>query len=409
MKNTTDTTKIHYVYRITNTKTGLHYYGSRSTKKAPLEDLGISYFSTFSKDWFKKDQKENPQDYKYKIIKEFNTSRDDANNFESKLHLKFNVSVHPKFINLANQLPNGFSTHGRVNVVDIRDGSTKAVLKEEYKKYDYYKSFCKDMLSVTDVTTNEKKYVSVEEFNENINYQHHTKNKVAAIDTRSNIHTQVSKEDFNKFDYYIGFNTGMVTVRDIRDNTNKNVTTEEYNTHEFYISSTKNSVVVIDKRDGIIKRVSRDDYKKFDFYASNACGTVKVVDKRDGITKSISKKNFDKFDYYVSVHKGQCTVIDTRDNSTKNVTKEELHKHDYYVNINSKKILVFNEKDSIIFEAYGCFKQLCDDNNLPYGPLQYSYKNNGSKIYQSLSNRGLKQIQNSGKDKCIGWYAKISK
>lgn len=104
--------KYHYVYRITNLVTKMYYYGSRSSICHPNDDIGINYFSSFSKPLFELDQKENPQDYKYKIIKIFETNRNNANNLEIKLHEKFNVKLHKSFINRANQTKNGFSTAG---------------------------------------------------------------------------------------------------------------------------------------------------------------------------------------------------------------------------------------------------------------------------------------------------------
>jgi hypothetical protein len=95
--------KYHYVYRITNIKTQMYYYGDRSCNCHPYEDIGIKYFSTSSLKLFIEDQKINPQDYKYKIIKIFETCREDANALEEKLHKKFDVKNHHKFINRANQ------------------------------------------------------------------------------------------------------------------------------------------------------------------------------------------------------------------------------------------------------------------------------------------------------------------
>lgn len=104
--------KYHYVYRITNKLLNKHYYGDRSCDCHPSEDLGKKYFSSFSEKWFKQDQKTNSQNYKYKIIRIFETSRQDAKNLEIKLHRKFDVKNNPNFINKANQLTTGFCTSG---------------------------------------------------------------------------------------------------------------------------------------------------------------------------------------------------------------------------------------------------------------------------------------------------------
>ena len=100
--------KFHYVYRITNTTTDYYYYGSRSTNLSPSEDIGIKYFSSSSNKLFIQDQKENPKDYHYKIVRIFESSREDATELEVQLHKKFDVKNHPKFINKANQTSVGF-------------------------------------------------------------------------------------------------------------------------------------------------------------------------------------------------------------------------------------------------------------------------------------------------------------
>jgi len=94
--------KYHYVYRITNTKINKHYYGTRSSKIEPHKDLGFKYFSSSSDTQFREDQKNNPQDYKYIIVSEFD-SREEAIGLEIRLHNKFNVSVNESFYNKAKQ------------------------------------------------------------------------------------------------------------------------------------------------------------------------------------------------------------------------------------------------------------------------------------------------------------------
>lgn len=107
--------RYHYVYRITNIVNNKHYYGKRSTPKQkeryPLDDLGIIYFSSSTDKDFKLDQQQNPQNYKYKIIKTFST-KNDAVDFEVHLHKKFNVKLHEKFYNKANQTSSGCDITG---------------------------------------------------------------------------------------------------------------------------------------------------------------------------------------------------------------------------------------------------------------------------------------------------------
>jgi len=71
----------HYVYKITNHQNGMFYIGMRSCSKLPQDDLGIDYFSSSSNKMFISEQKENPQNFKYDILKTFKNPTD-AKEFE---------------------------------------------------------------------------------------------------------------------------------------------------------------------------------------------------------------------------------------------------------------------------------------------------------------------------------------
>ena len=101
----------HYVYRITNIIENRHYYGKRSSKLAPILDLGIKYFSSSKDTEFKLDQKNNRQKYRYKIIRTFETN-EDAINFEIKLHHKMHVDKNHNFYNKSKQTSCSFTTSG---------------------------------------------------------------------------------------------------------------------------------------------------------------------------------------------------------------------------------------------------------------------------------------------------------
>lgn len=101
----------HYTYRITNLIENKHYYGSRTCDCNPIKDLGIKYFSSSSDKKFVKDQKLNPENYKYKVIKTFKT-RKEAIQFEIKLHNYFNVGINESFYNKVKQTSTGFDTTG---------------------------------------------------------------------------------------------------------------------------------------------------------------------------------------------------------------------------------------------------------------------------------------------------------
>lgn len=118
--------KYNYTYRITNIRLGKYYYGAHSSDIEPSLDLGVKYFSSSRKE-FVADQKDNRQDYKYKIIKMFKT-RTEALRHEVLLHAKFNVKMHEKFYNDANATSDRFSAKG----IKGRKHSekTKSLMKE---------------------------------------------------------------------------------------------------------------------------------------------------------------------------------------------------------------------------------------------------------------------------------------
>ncbi len=102
---------MHYVYRITNIDKHKHYYGTRSTDISPINDIGKKYFSSSVDKDFVNEQKENPNNYKYKIIKVFD-NRKNAIELEIKLHKRFDVASNTSFYNRSRQVSTGFDTTG---------------------------------------------------------------------------------------------------------------------------------------------------------------------------------------------------------------------------------------------------------------------------------------------------------
>ena len=103
--------KYHYVYRISNKIKNKHYYGVRSSKVLPKDDLGKKYFSSSTDKDFMNEQKEHPENFKYKVVRVFET-RKDAELFEKELHKKFHVCDNEKFYNRCISTLMGFSVEG---------------------------------------------------------------------------------------------------------------------------------------------------------------------------------------------------------------------------------------------------------------------------------------------------------
>ena len=131
----------HYVYRITNTIKKLHYYGARTSKDClPRDDLGVKYFSSSTDKTFIFDQKNNPRDYKYKIIKILPT-RKQALELEIKLHNKFNVDINESFFNKAKQPDACFNVLGNKKATTNRMITTnngKNIYKDNLTYNEYY-------------------------------------------------------------------------------------------------------------------------------------------------------------------------------------------------------------------------------------------------------------------------------
>ena len=132
--------KYHYTYRITNSRLNKHYYGARTSNVIPSKDLGIKYFSSSSDTQFREDQKNNPQDYKYIIVSEFD-SREEAVELEIKLHTKFNVGLNESFYNKTRQSVATFDNTGIKASFETRSKQRKAAAKiKDTKKYREDKS-----------------------------------------------------------------------------------------------------------------------------------------------------------------------------------------------------------------------------------------------------------------------------
>lgn len=132
--------KYHYAYRITNTKLNKHYYGVRSSKIEPSKDLGIKYFSRSFDTQFREDQKNNPQNYKYIIVSEFD-SREEALELEIKLHARFDVGINESFYNRTKQTSIGFDNTGIIFSEEVRTKLRDSAAKIKHtKKYREDKS-----------------------------------------------------------------------------------------------------------------------------------------------------------------------------------------------------------------------------------------------------------------------------
>ena len=136
--------KYHYTYRITNILINKHYYGTRTSKnKLPKEDIGIYYFSSSRDKDFMQDQKDNPQNYKYKVIRISNT-RKEAMLLEIYFHSKFNVAINGNFYNKTKATSTGFDITG-TNVtkgICVKSKNGRALKINIYDQFDKLRFPC---------------------------------------------------------------------------------------------------------------------------------------------------------------------------------------------------------------------------------------------------------------------------
>lgn len=126
----------HYVYRITNILINKHYYGKRSSKIHPKEDLGVKYFSSCGDKAFINDQKDNPQNYKYKVVFTYDTAQK-ALAKEIYLHNYFEVAKSLNFYNKAKQTSTKCDVTGTGLVVNIYCYYTNKLLAKKVIARDW--------------------------------------------------------------------------------------------------------------------------------------------------------------------------------------------------------------------------------------------------------------------------------
>ncbi len=211
----------HYVYQIKNILAEKYYIGVRSCNIAPVDDLGKKYFSSSSDKNFMNDQKENPENYRYKILEEFD-SRSLAVKEEIKLHKKFNVSKNNIFYNLASQTADGFDwdSTGLVNAFNIKENCSGAWSAQDFHN-DRNNYICSNDNKITafNISENKSGLWPIEDFyNSRGNYIMVSDNKVAAFNISENKSGLWPKEEFdNNRDNYITVSKDTIIVYNIQD------------------------------------------------------------------------------------------------------------------------------------------------------------------------------------------------
>ena len=184
--------RYYYIYRITNLENNIHYYGSRVSIIHPMNDLGNKYFS--SSKILKPLAEENPDNFKFKILKIFDNKWDKIL-YESYLHQYFNVKNNDKFYNKVNQTQSGFDTTG---VKNLHSSKTKQKISKAIKGKINYKN----------IITGETGRISKEEFDRRDDLTFVNIGMVTCKDEFGNKY-KVTKEEFNKRSDLYGLTKGV--------------------------------------------------------------------------------------------------------------------------------------------------------------------------------------------------------
>ena len=328
--------KYHYTYRITNIVEKKYYYGVHSCNCLPKEDIGVKYFSSSKNKAFKDDIKENPQNYKYKVVKIFST-RKEALEHEIFLHAKFNVGVNKKFYNgskqgSTNRDTSGMSLYidefGNEHFVSIQD---ERVLTGEFKSYFTGEN---NGMYGRKRTDEEKQRISVA-------------TKLGMDKRKDKPWKQVISEETKK--QISETLTGRIFVS--KDGKNKNIYPEEL---EYYLSLGYERKMIKKKKNNDVRLFSDEfpegilvEKEKVQEYLSNGYykKTKITVTKNNKITTSIYPEQLEQ---YLSDgwEKGLKIKRKRRTNNTKGT--KAVHKPDE----NKTKFIKINEIEEYLSKGY---------------------------------------------------------
>ena len=211
---------VYYVYRITDTLNGNHYYGYRKQKK---DDIMIDLKDYSSSSKMKKYIKSNPNEFKFKVVRQFDNSAE-AIIFESFLHAQFDVKNHTSFINESNQTPFGFDTtgkepwnKGKTGLGGYKHTNERSPWSEEHK------------LKLSNKMKGHKK-------SNTKNYKNVSKDKVVVVDKETGKKIKIDKDKWDK-DRYESISKNMVTVFNLVSNKSLRVSLDDYNKNKFLVAN----------------------------------------------------------------------------------------------------------------------------------------------------------------------------
>jgi len=363
--------KHYYVYRISNKIINKHYYGVRSSIKEPKLDLGFKYFSSSSDKEFMQDQKDNPSDYKYKVIKTFN-SYVEASEYEIMLLRKFKVTKNESFYNKA-IYSNCFlncDNRGTIVVLDKRSETYKRVTTEEFYKnrQDY---FC--------VLDDSRK---------------------AALDIEKNVYVYVSPEEFQENDNLRGVNFGKVSGSD-NPGAKTLLVYDNFDNLKFTLFGNSKEMTAL-------HNLPYHNLK----WSARMCG--EPIGIKEQTRTELRKKNKQKFIGWYGLYEGdprsnfEEAPFNVEEEQSKGL-KKDIPKPGRATgsrNRSAKKIGIFNASGDMMFRSFGNFNNLCKTHHLPKNAFATSYRNNGSPLYPNAESN-ISRLISSGNYQYKNWFAMV--
>lgn len=308
------TKKHHYVYQITELSSGIAYIGVRSSDFLPEQDLGKYYFSSSTVTEFISRQKQEPTDYKYEVLSNFN-SRDEACSEEIRLHELHDVANNPKFYNKYNAKDTPFTADG---MVVVSNGNGKYVLMGQSDPRflsGEYRGVGHGMLNVRNEDGTHKR-ISCEEFKSG-KYISQFKGQVTVKDSMESKCYNISKDDPRWINREVIHNTsGTVPVK-IEDGSYIRVSRDDPRWISGELKHNCKDMITVKGNDGTFFNVHRDDPRYLSGELKHNCtGMVNVID-RDGIGKQITKEEFDENRHlYATPLEGRLKVFDENGNTS---------------------------------------------------------------------------------------------
>ena len=396
----------HYTYRITNKVEPKHYYGARTFIIHPSQDLGIKYFSSSTDKEFITDQISNPENFKYKIIKIFET-REEALALEIKFHTKFNVGMNESFYNKAKQTSTRFDTSGTVGYKFNKDIIEKRIekYKETVNSTEWKES--KGKIKSINIQKNilpENRKLGSEKRLQKLNQENDgatgfekmglkiSKTLLSITDNGTTLAYEISKK---------GTSTKLNTVHENGLNTCQNAT-------KIRIENMKNDI--IGGKNGIIRSTEKMVLTRSTIDENNLSSFQKGARKGVETCKNTILKNG------LSLKESQIIKAkETRKNKTYDgKSYKEFCSERFTGSKNPVALHIFlhNDKDEIIAECNGSFLKYCTENKLPYNTLRNSSKDLPAYCREKCKSEHsykviISTITKNGNIKYKGWYIKI--